>query len=418
MVFRVAWLTERVSTMTRHAVISGASIAGPAVAHQLAARGWRTTVLERAPHRREEGHNIDVRGAAREVARRMGIDDDIRAANTLEVGMRFVGGDGSPVASFPMAAAGGVDGPTAEMEILRGELSRILYEHTCDTTDYRFNTQITELTEHGDHVTASLDDRTAIDADLVVIAEGLRSRSRDLVLPIEVTDLGMYVAYLTIPRRESDDQWWNWHHVPRSRSVHLRPDNLGTTRAMLTFLSDVRGLEELDRADQLTILRRTFADVGGAAPRVLAEFDGAPLYFDAVGQVRAPRWSRGRIALLGDAAFCPSPVGGGGSSLALIGAYVLAGELSRTDDPCAALARYEEFMRPHVDSAQDVSPRVLRRSNPRTTAGIRALHAGARLLASRAGRAATDLVGRRLVTVAADDVALPDYPHTSMRESR
>jgi 2-polyprenyl-6-methoxyphenol hydroxylase-like FAD-dependent oxidoreductase len=194
--------------------------------------------------------------------------------------------------------------------------------------------------------------------------------------------------------------------------VHLRPDNLGTTRAMLTFLSDVRGLEDLDRADQVAILRRTFADVGGAAPRILAELDDAPLYFEAVGQVRSPRWSRGRIALLGDAAFCASPVGGGSASLALIGAYILAGELSRTDDYRAALARYEEFMRPHVDNAQDVSPRVLRRANPRTAAGIRTLHAGARVVASRAGRAATDLIGRRLVTVAADDVALPDYRRT------
>jgi 2-polyprenyl-6-methoxyphenol hydroxylase-like FAD-dependent oxidoreductase len=400
------------STVPRHVLISGASIAGPALAHQLAARGWRSTVLERAPRRREEGHNIDVRGAAREVARRMGIEDDIRAANTREVGMRFVDDDGSAVASFPMAAAGQFDGPTAELEILRGELSRILYEHTCGSTDYRFSTQIIELTDHGDRVTATLDDGTAIDADLVVIAEGLRSRTRDLVLPLDVTELGMYIAYFTIARRDSDDRWWNWQHVPGSRAVHLRPDNLGTTRAMLTFLSDVRGLEDLDRADQVAILRRTFADVGGAAPRILAELDDAPLYFEAVGQVRSPRWSRGRIALLGDAAFCASPVGGGSASLALIGAYILAGELSRTDDYRAALARYEEFMRPHVDNAQDVSPRVLRRANPRTAAGIRTLHAGARVVASRAGRAATDLIGRRLVTVAADDVALPDYRRT------
>ncbi|MGY4647238.1 hypothetical protein [Mycobacterium sp. URHB0021] len=96
-------------------LISGASIAGPALAHQLAARGWRSTVLERAPRRREEGHHIDVRGAAREVAHRMGIEDDIRAANTREVGMRFVDDDGSAVASFPMAAAGEFDGPTAEL---------------------------------------------------------------------------------------------------------------------------------------------------------------------------------------------------------------------------------------------------------------------------------------------------------------
>src|SRR5271156_4385659 len=251
-----------------HALISGAGIAGPALAHQLAARGWQTTVVERFPERRDEGHNIDVRGAAREVVRRMGIDDDIRAANTTEVGMRFVNGDGSAAASFPMAASGQSEGLTAELEILRGELSRILIEHTRDSTEYLFDTQIAALTDHGDRV-------TSVDADLVVIAEGLRSRTRDLVLPATITDLGMYVAYLTIPRQKSDDRWWNWQHVPGSRAVHLRPDNLGTTRAMLSFLSGVRGLEDLGREDQIAILRRTFADAGSAAERILAQLDDA-----------------------------------------------------------------------------------------------------------------------------------------------
>ena len=391
-----------------HALISGAGIAGPALAHQLAARGWQTTIVERFGQRRDEGHNIDVRGAAREVARRMGILDDIRAANTTEVGMRFINGDGSAAASFPMNDSGG-RGPTAELEILRGELSRILIAHTRDSTDYRFDTQITDLTDHGDRVTVALDDGTSIDADVLVIAEGLRSRTRDLVMPVAVTDLGMYVAYLTIARQESDDRWWNWQHVPGSRGIHLRPDNLGTTRAMLSFLSDVRGLEDLSRADQIGILRRTFADAGGAAPRILARLDDAPMYFDAIGQVRAPRWSKGRVALLGDAAFCPSPVGGGGTSLALIGAYVLAGELCRTDDLPTALARYEQFLRPHVTAAQNVRPAVLRRANPRSPAGIRALHTGARVVASPAIRAGMSMIGRRFGGSAAEDIKLPDY---------
>jgi 2-polyprenyl-6-methoxyphenol hydroxylase-like FAD-dependent oxidoreductase len=393
-----------------HALISGAGIAGPALAHQLAARGWQTTVVERFPERRDEGHNIDVRGAAREVVRRMGIDGDIRAANTTEVGMRFISADGSAAASFPMNSSGRGEGPTAELEILRGELSRILIEHTRDTTEYRFGTQIADLTDHGDGVTAVLDDDTSIDADLLVVAEGLRSRTRDLVMPVAVTDLGMYIAYLTIPRQESDDRWWNWQQIPGSRAIHLRPDNLGSTRAMLSFLSGVRGLEDLGRDDQIAILRRTFADAGSAAERILPQLDDAPMYFDAIGQVRAPRWSKGRVALLGDAAFCPSPVGGGGSSLALIGAYVLAGELSRTDDPRSALTRYEQFMRPHVISAQQVRPVVLRRASPQTRAGIRALHAGARVVASPAVRKGLSALGSRFGRSAAEDVTLPDFP--------
>jgi 2-polyprenyl-6-methoxyphenol hydroxylase-like FAD-dependent oxidoreductase len=393
-----------------HALISGAGIAGPALAHQLAARGWQTTIVERFPERRDEGHNIDVRGAAREVVRRMGIDGDIRAANTTEVGMRFISADGSAAASFPMNSSGRSEGPTAELEILRGELSRILIEHTRDTTEYRFGTQIADLTDHGDGVTAVLDDDTSIDADLLVVAEGLRSRTRDLVMPVAVTDLGMYIAYLTIPRQESDDRWWNWQQIPGSRAIHLRPDNLGSTRAMLSFLSGVRGLEDLGRDDQIAILRRTFADAGSAAERILPQLDDAPMYFDAIGQVRAPRWSKGRVALLGDAAFCPSPVGGGGSSLALIGAYVLAGELSRTDDPRSALTRYEQFMRPHVISAQQVRPVVLRRASPQTRAGIRALHAGARVVASPAVRKGLSALGSRFGRSAAEDVTLPDFP--------
>src|ERR1700754_3888244 len=127
--------------MTPHAIISGAGIAGPALAHQLTSRGWQTTIIERFPQRRDEGQNIDVRGAAREVVRRMGVEAAIRAANTGEIGMRFLAEDGSPAAVFPMTA-GGTDGPTAELEILRGELSRILIEHTQERTDYRFDCEI------------------------------------------------------------------------------------------------------------------------------------------------------------------------------------------------------------------------------------------------------------------------------------
>ncbi|WP_245908974.1 FAD-dependent monooxygenase [Mycobacterium neglectum] len=280
--------------MAPHVLISGAGIAGPALAHQLTARGWETTVIERFPQRRDEGQNVDIRGAAREVVRRMGIERDVRAANTGEVGTRFLKTDGSPAASFPVTASGETDGPTAELEILRGELSRILVEHTIEHTDYRFDTEIATVADHGDHVTATLQDGTDIDADVLVIAEGLRSRSRRFVTSEEVNDLGMYFAYITVPRSDADDLWWNWQHETNSRGVHLRPDNLGTTRAILTFISDVRGLEDLEQSDQKAILQRTFEGVGGAAPRILAELDGgAPMYFSAVGQLSTVPGSTG-----------------------------------------------------------------------------------------------------------------------------
>lgn len=395
--------------MPGHAVISGAGIAGPALAHQLTARGWSTTVLERFPQRRDEGQNVDVRGAAREVVRRMGLDGDIRAANTGEIGTRFVRADGSTAASFPVGGRGDSDGPTAELEILRGELSRILIENTPDT-DYRFGIQISDVADDGDRVQIALQDGTSLDADLLVIAEGLHSRSRRFVTPVDVTDLGMYFAYATIPRLDSDDRWWNWQHVTESRGVHLRPDNLGTTRAILTFISDVRGLEELDRAGQLTILRRSFADVGGAAPRVLAELEsGAPMYFSVAGQVHSPTWSKGRIALLGDSAFCNATFGGAGTSLALIGAYILAGELAARGAVTDALRRYEHAMKPFIDSAPKVRAEVLRLANPSSRNGIRLLHTVAALAASPFGRAVSAVAGNGLKTIASPPQQLPDY---------
>lgn len=177
----------------------------------------------------------------------------------------------------------------------------------------------------------------------------------------------MYCAYATLPRDDSDERWWTWQHATKSRSVHLRPDNLGTTRGMLTFMSDVRGLEELGRDDLLTLLRRTFADVGGAAPRILDALDaGAPMYFSAVGQVHPPVWSKGRIGLLGDSAFCNATFGGAGTSLALIGGYLLARELDGGEDPSVALRRYQDVMQPFVATAPTVREDTLRLANPRT----------------------------------------------------
>lgn len=397
--------------MAPHAVISGAGIGGPALAHQLAARGWRTTVIERYPERRNEGQNVDIRGAAREVIRRMGIDADVRAANTTEVGMRFLRPDGATAAEFPVSP--GVDGPTAELEILRGELSRILIERT-DTTDYRFGTQITDVTGHDDRVSILLEDGASLDADLLVIAEGLRSRSRRFVSDAGVKDLGMYFAYATIPRRGDDDRWWNWQHATESRSVHLRPDNLGTTRAILTFISDVRGLEDLAPQDQIGILRRTFDDLGGAAPRILDALDeGAPTYFSVVGQTRSASWSKGRVALLGDAAHCNATFGGAGTSMALIGAYVLAGELGGgSADVPAALVRYQQLMQPFVDGVPLVRAGALRRFNPRTPAGIRVMQTAAAVAAGPVGRAATtvaEFFGKLPINLNKGEPELPAY---------
>ena len=397
---------------TRTILISGASIAGPALAYWLNARGWQTTVVERFDELRDDGQNIDVRGAGRDVARRMGIEDAIRAASTGETGTEFVDADGTPVARF---AAGRSDsgGATAELEILRGQLSRIIVDRTRGDTEYVFGDQIVALDDGADGVTVTFDHGPRRTFDVVVVAEGLRSRTRSLVFPgvDAVRELGFYVAYLTIPRTGEDTDLWRWHSAGRGRSVSLRPDNLGTIRATLGFLSDLRGLDELDRDAVVTILRRTFADAGWVAPRVLAALGDAPLYFDAVGQARMPSWSSGRVAMVGDAAYCSSPVSGMSTSLALTGAYVLAGELAAHVDHRDAFAGYDRIMRPYVNQAQNLPPGVPRIANPRTRVGIEVFRLALRVASSR-------LVGKlanQLFSPPADKIELPEYAHLEKR---
>ncbi|MCA2216690.1 FAD-dependent monooxygenase [Jidongwangia harbinensis] len=388
-------------------LISGASIAGPALAYWLHAAGWRTTVVERFDGLREAGQNIDVRGASREIVRRMGIEEELFANATGEQGTEVVDERGRVVASFPKSA-GGVDGATAELEILRGELSRIIYQSTLPGTEYLFGDQITGLDDRGDRVDVTFRHAPPRSFDIVVVAEGLTSRTRSMVLPdARIRNLDLYLAYLTIPRTGEDNDCWRWFHATGRRQVTLRPDNVGTIRATLAFMSNVRGLEDLDQRDQTSILRRTFAGAGWVTPRVLDGLDDAPYYFDAVGQVRIPRWSKGRIGLVGDAAYCAAPLSGMGTSLALVGAYVLAAELATATDHTRAFDGFEATMRPYVAGAQKLPPGTPGIAYPSSRAGIRTLRSLAKLAGNPLAQRLA--LADRLAAPPADNITLPDF---------
>ncbi|TBO61392.1 FAD-binding monooxygenase [Streptomyces kasugaensis] len=389
-------------------LISGASIAGPTLASWLGAAGWDVTVIERFDQLRDEGQNIDIRGTGREVLRRMGLEDVVRAAHTHETGLDFVDERGRPVARIA-AGTDDTSGGTAELEILRGRLSRILHDHSSADAAYVFGDQITALHDDGRGVDVEFRHGPARRFDVVVIAEGLRSRTRSLVIrDVRLRELGLYSAYFTIPRTDADDNRWRWLIADRGRGVTLRPDDVGTIRASLNMHSATRGLDRLDRADIVTILRATFADIGWETPRILDALDDSPLYFESLGQARLPRWSSGRIALLGDTAYCASPVSGMGTTLAVTGAYVLAGELTRHTDPQAAFARYEAVMRPFAERAQQLRPGFPYMFYPRTRLQRSLVWAGLRAAASPL---ANRLVGGAgaLFSPPAEALDLPDH---------
>ncbi|MEZ0494061.1 FAD-dependent monooxygenase [Kineococcus sp. TBRC 1896] len=394
-------------------LVSGAGVAGPLLAHWLDRAGFAVTLVERAPGRREEGQNVDVRGAAREVLRRTGVEQAALAAHTTEEGTAFVDEHGRRRAVLP-AAQGESDGATAELEILRGQLSGLLLDLPAQRTEHVFGDHVTDLAEHADGVSVTLASGERREVDLVVVAEGVGSRTRGLVFPGDhLRPLGMYCAYVTIPRTPDDDRTWRWYNALEGRSVHLRPDNTGTTRALLNFLSPTRGLADLDAGAQTTVLRRVFRGAGWETDRVLAALDDTPFHFEDLAQVHLDRWSSGRVVLLGDAAHCASPISGLGTTLGLTGAYVLAGELAtalaRGRSHTDAFAAYERRVRPFATRAQALPPGTPALANPRSRRHRRALWAGARVLTSRPARALGGLTGR-FTHPPADAFTVPDYP--------
>lgn len=381
-------MTEHPPPARTRVLVSGASVAGPAVAALLAAAGFAVTVLERAPALREGGQNIDVRATGREVLRRLGLEDAVRARSTGEVGTRFVDEDGGTVAEFGVDDREGTDGPTAELEILRGALSRILVDACPDDVTWRFGDHVVAVEQDDDGVDVVLASGDRERYDLLIVAEGVGSATRSLVLGDEVEErpLGMYAAYGTIARTADDDDWWRALIAPGSRQASLRPDDVGTTRANLNFLVGEPVLADLDEAGTRAALRERFAGVGWEVPRILDGFDAADdLYVDWLRQVRSPTWHRGRVCLLGDAAWCVTPIGGGGASLALTGAYVLAAYLSQADGTgdgwARAFASYEDWLRPVVDEAQDLPPGVPRIAAPSSRAGVQVLRWGTKVAA-------------------------------------
>ncbi|MDP4022851.1 FAD-dependent monooxygenase [Methylobacterium sp. NEAU 140] len=367
--------------MARQVLVTGASVAGLTAAWWLGRYGFDVTVVERAAGFREGGQNIDVRGVGRAVLRRMGLERAALDRGTGEEGTAWVDARGRVAAQFKAGDLDG-DGPTAEMEILRGDLARLLYAPASAHAAVRFGDGVERIEQDADAATVAFASGRVARYDAVIVAEGVGSSTRERVFPGENAPrwMDLTIAYFTIPRTARDDRMWRWHNATRGRSVSLRPDRHGTTRAMLTLQRPPGGEDGWDPARQKAFLRAQFADVGWEAPRVLAAMaDTEDFYVDVLRQVRMRRWSNGRVVLTGDAAWCVTPLGGIGTTLAITGACVLAGELARAaavEDACAA---YERAMRPMVEQAQDLPKIIPRLMNPHSRLGIRLLHGALRV---------------------------------------
>jgi 2-polyprenyl-6-methoxyphenol hydroxylase-like FAD-dependent oxidoreductase len=341
-------------------LVAGASIAGPALAHCLRRWGAQVTVVERTSELRPGGQAVDARALAKEVIERIGLDAAIRAACTDTAGANTVDADGNVLESFSVEDDGG-DGFIAEIEILRGDLSQVLYDATHEDVDYIFGDRIAELTQDADGVDVVFASGDRQRFDLVVGADGLHSALRAMVFgPHErfVRHLGHVLAFFSAPNDFGLDRWLlEYQDQASGRSAVLRPIQDGTrAMAMFYFASADFDVDYEDVAAQKALLRERLAGLGWRTQDILAHLDDAPdFYLDQAAQVVMDRWSNGRVGLLGDAAFSSSPLSGQGTGMALVGAYVLAGELAAAGwNPDTGFARYEERMRSFVEANQEI----------------------------------------------------------------
>jgi 2-polyprenyl-6-methoxyphenol hydroxylase-like FAD-dependent oxidoreductase len=341
-------------------LVAGASIAGPALAHWLHRRGAEVTVVERSPELRPGGQAVDARGVTREVIRRMGLDAAVRAARTETAGALTVDADGNVLETFRADDDGG-DGFIAEIEILRGDLSRVLYDDTRDGVEYVFGDRVAELTQDADGVDVTFAGGARRRFDMVIGADGLHSGLRAMAFgPHDrfVRHLGLVLAFYSVPNEFGLDRWLIQYQEQESgRSALLRPIQDATrAMAMFSFPSAEFAVDHRDVPAQKRLLRERVDGLGWLTPRLLAHLDDTPdFYLDQVAQVVMDRWSTGRVGVFGDAAFCASPMSGQGTGLALVGAYLLAGELAAAGwDPEAGFAAFDGRMRAFVEANQEI----------------------------------------------------------------
>ncbi|GLF99576.1 FAD-dependent monooxygenase [Streptomyces yaizuensis] len=346
----------------RTALISGAGIAGPALAFWLNRCGFAVTVVEKAGTLRDGGYPVDVRGTALEVVRRMGILPRLRKAHIDLRRLTFLDGDGGVVASVdPHTVTGGVAG--RDLEVRRGDLTRVLHTAVRDDVEFLFGDSIDTLDQSGHGVDVAFHGGGRRTFDLVFGADGLHSRTRaSLFGPEERFHryLGHCFAGFTLRntfglRRETV----LWNTPGRAAALYAVGDAGDTggkddVHAFLNFAHPEQPFGAFrDPRAQRDLLASVFADAGWEVPGMLAALrDADDLFFDGAGQIRMPRWSHGRVALVGDAAYAPSFLTGQGSSLALVGAYMLAGSLADRDHT-AGFAAYEHRTREFVTVNQD-----------------------------------------------------------------
>lgn len=363
------------ATQHRSVLISGAGIAGPTLAFWLRTAGLTPVLVESAPALRAGGYVIDLWGVGYEIAQRMGLGADIDRVGYHVREMRIVNDRGNRITGFRTRALNDLTGGRF-VTLARGDLAHLLFQRIADSTEVLFGDEIVGLEEQSDCIEVEFRRASKRRFEMVIGADGLHSNVRKLAFGAErqfERPLGYVAAAFEVkhyPRRDEDVYVLFSRAGKMLARFALHDDR---TLFLFVFASDkYLSIESLDLAGQKRILHEQFATEAWECRAILAELDQAGnLYFDQVSQIEMPSWSRGRVALIGDAAFCISLTGGQGSALAMTAAYVLAGELAKSHGHHeSAFQSYEQKLRPFIVSKQRAAARFASAFVPRTRCGL------------------------------------------------
>ena len=376
--------------MVLNILICGGGCAGPSLAFWLARIGHRVTIVERFPVLRASGAQIDLRAQGIQLAKRMGIIDTIRSKTVDEDGLSWVDRNGTAQATFLANKSGkGAQTFTSEFEIMRGDLVRILYDATKNNVEYIFGLTVEHFEQDDNSVTVHFSNGKTGTYDILVGADGQGSRIRKAILPPDVDPLrhlGVYTSHWRVPTVASDNKIGKGCHVPGGRMIMTRTHSPIESQAIFNLRDDseeLRGIPKAPIETQKEFWSSKFKDAGWVAPRLIAGMQTTEdFYCQEIVQVRTDTWYRGRVVLVADAAHCPSPMTGMGTTSALVGAYVLAGEIAQNSDNLdKAFANYDKTLRPFINEIQWLPSWTLPIAIPKTQLGINLLHFVAGLLA-------------------------------------
>lgn len=358
----------------KNILISGAGIAGLALAFWLKKYGFNPTVIEQSPKLREGGYAIDFFGAGFDVAEKMEILPDLKKADLKIPEVTFVDKNSKRVGGLnAFKIRDRVNGRF--YNLLRSDLARVIYDHLDDQIEFIFGDVISSIDQNNQEILVRLNSGKLLHFDLVVGADGLHSNVRNLIFGDESTFekfFGYYVSSFTTENYLKAVNSFQSYNIPdKQTSIYLLPEN----KLVVMFIFSSRQKLSFDHhtiEKQKQRLRIEFNNIGWECPALLEKLDYTnDFYFDSVSQIKMNQWTKDRIALVGDASSCPSLLSGQGSTMAMVGAYVLAGELKEAGGNYkTAFKKYEDIMKPLIESKQKLAQSFAGKLIPKSKWGI------------------------------------------------